>query len=395
MSEISAIHSLTPLASSGAPTTYPALPIKSGSEDIRALYFEGMPYRGKPTRVFAWMGIPREAEAAPVPGIVLVHGGLGTAFEEWVGHWVERGYAAIAIDTCGALPVPRDANPRPRHEHAGPSGWGGFGQINEPVGDQWTYHAVAAILRAHALLRAQDGVDPDRIGITGISWGGFLTCIAAARDPGFAFAAPVYGCGYLDRTVFGNHLLKDAGASADRWLALWDPANHLPAAQMPMLWINGTNDAFFFPPPWQDSHRLIPEANRTMALIPMLNHSQETGSTLREVEVFADSITRGGRPLPRIQSASLAGRSFHVSFEGAIERAEIVWTNDSTPWPQRQWHILPVVLSQGDVLADLPPDATFAFLNLIDDRGCTVSSEIFHLPACSIAVESNTVTATD
>jgi hypothetical protein len=34
-----------------------------------------------------------------VPGIVLLHGGGGTAFESWVKLWVDRGYAAIAIDT--------------------------------------------------------------------------------------------------------------------------------------------------------------------------------------------------------------------------------------------------------------------------------------------------------
>ena len=41
------------------------------------------------------------------------------------------------------------------------------------------------------------GVDPDRIGVTGISWGGYLTCIVAGVDPRFRFAAPVYGCGFL------------------------------------------------------------------------------------------------------------------------------------------------------------------------------------------------------
>ena len=34
---------------------------------------------------------------------------------------------------------------------------------------------------------------------TGVSWGGYLTCIASSLDPRFAFAAPVYGCGALRR----------------------------------------------------------------------------------------------------------------------------------------------------------------------------------------------------
>jgi hypothetical protein len=35
--------------------------------------------------------------AEPVSGVVLVHGGDGTAYRDWVRLWNERGYAAISI----------------------------------------------------------------------------------------------------------------------------------------------------------------------------------------------------------------------------------------------------------------------------------------------------------
>ena len=35
------------------------------------------------------------------PGIVLVHGGGGTAFANWAQLWAKRGYAAIAMDLAG------------------------------------------------------------------------------------------------------------------------------------------------------------------------------------------------------------------------------------------------------------------------------------------------------
>src|SRR4051794_3110111 len=50
---------------------------------LKPLFFDGLPYRGKPTRVFAWYGVPAR-RAGKVPAIVLVHGGGGTAFREWV-----------------------------------------------------------------------------------------------------------------------------------------------------------------------------------------------------------------------------------------------------------------------------------------------------------------------
>ena len=40
-------------------------------------------------------------------------------------------------------------------------------------------------------------VDGNRVGIVGISWGGYLTCLAADLDPRFKFAISVYGCGFL------------------------------------------------------------------------------------------------------------------------------------------------------------------------------------------------------
>lgn len=69
----------------------------------------------------------------------------------------------------------------------------------------WTYHAVAAILRGHSLLISCAEVDAERIGITGTSWGGYLTCITAGVDSALKAAVPVYGCGYCTRDTSGTH----------------------------------------------------------------------------------------------------------------------------------------------------------------------------------------------
>ena len=165
------------------------------SEAARAIFFKGPSFQGKPTRVFAWLGIPEVKPARKVPGMVLVHGGGGTAFDEWVRLWVKRGYAAIAMDTCGQIPVGKYGH-WVEDAQGGPHGWGGFDQIDEPREDQWTYQAVAKIVLAHSLLRSLQEVDPDRTGVTGISWGGYLTCIVAGVDSRFKLAVPVYGCGF-------------------------------------------------------------------------------------------------------------------------------------------------------------------------------------------------------
>lgn len=182
-------------------------------EGVRPIFYAGEPLDGRPTRVFAWIGLPEGASPErKVPAIVLVHGGGGTAFAKWVATWNARGYAAIAMDTNGSIPQgERDGRPHPRHAFSGPPGWGAsVSQIVRPIEDQWTYHAVAAIMRAHSLIRSLPEVDADRTGVTGISWGGYLTSIVMGVDDRFKFAAPVYGCGWYELNPQWRHMSEDA-----------------------------------------------------------------------------------------------------------------------------------------------------------------------------------------
>jgi len=40
----------------------------------------------------------------PFPGVILIHGGGGTAFADWVHLWARRGYAALAMNLNGSRP---------------------------------------------------------------------------------------------------------------------------------------------------------------------------------------------------------------------------------------------------------------------------------------------------
>ncbi len=267
---------------------------------VEAVMLDGVDCAGKPTRFFAWYGLPKGASAsAKVPAMVLVHGGEGTAFDWWVREWNERGYAAIAMDTCGALPVKDPTTKKwARHEFSGPKGWGGLNETDKPIHDQWTYHAVAAVIRSHTFLRSLPEVDPARVGITGISWGGYLTCIAAAVDHRYSWAMPVYGCGFnrYAPAGFSTAKLPRMGERGERWEALWDPKSYLADAQCPFLWVTGARDFAFSLTSVSNSAALVTSGN-WFRIRPEMPHGQRAGSQPWELKAFADHFAFG-QPMP-------------------------------------------------------------------------------------------------
>ena len=94
-----------------------ATPAAGGCEPI---FFSGPAYKDKEaTKVFGYIGLPAGLQPGETcPGMVLLHGGGGTAFDVWVEHWNTRGYAAITFDQCGDIPTQRrfgDGAPHERH----------------------------------------------------------------------------------------------------------------------------------------------------------------------------------------------------------------------------------------------------------------------------------------
>ena len=94
---------LDEIESLGTLTQVPKMHLEKGSratDNPRAIYFDALPYEGKNTRSYAWLGLPKKT-VGKVPGVVLVHGGGGTAYKEWVQHWNRNGFAAISIAVEG------------------------------------------------------------------------------------------------------------------------------------------------------------------------------------------------------------------------------------------------------------------------------------------------------
>ena len=355
----------------------PELREKNTESTVKAIYYEGIPYKGKPTRVFAFLGMPKVPVGTKVPGIVLVHGGGGSAFESWVRLWNARGYAAIAMDTCGCVPIGTYANWE-RIEDGGAPGWGGMDQLDQPITDQWTYQAVSAVVLGHSLLRSLPEVYPRKIGLTGISWGGYLTCIIAGLDERFNFAVPVYGCGFLGESSAWLPNFEEMGSEkANTWLNQWDPSVYLPAANMPIMWITGTNDFAFPMDSLQKSYNL-PSNIQTLCIRTDMEHGHGgLGENPEEIHAFADACCMKGVPLVKIIDQGRDGDILWAEFssKSRITNAVLNYTKDTTPWPERKWESVAANIEGEKVWIKIPDGTNACYLNLIDSRNLLVSSE--------------------
>lgn len=364
------------------PASFEADGFQSAVPGVKAVFLAGPQYEGKETRLFAWYGVP-ETDASDVkfPGIVLVHGGMATAYAEWVKRWNDRGYAAIAIDMFGGLPA-RDGSyctrEQPeRHEFSGPDQTGLYEKVDLAPEEQWPYHAVAAIISAGSFLASLSNVDGGKLGVTGISWGGYAVALAAGYDDRFRFVMPVYGCGGFDSVKL---VPADTPAKKLRkFISLWDPEQTLANAKMPILWVNGANDPYFDVFSWNRSAGLAPRSYR--ALRPTMPHTQVDGESAPEMEAFAKAVL-AGREFPGFtkviynEDRGQLGGKFRSDVK--IAKAEIAWTRASGCWNDCLFRTEPARINRENdtVVGNLPEEWTAAYLILTDDAGLIYTSKV-------------------
>lgn len=346
---------------------------------VQEVYFKGEPFQGKATRVFAYVARPSEGKG-PFPAMVLVHGGGGKAFREWAEHWAKRGYVAIAMDTAGCGPN-------------GPLADGGPGQGDEAkfhnftpaeTREMWTYHAVAAVVRAHSLLRSMPEVDRNRVGLTGISWGGYLTCIVAGIDERFKVAVPVYGCGFLgDNSVWADKSLAAMNPEARKlWLNTFDPSEYVGGVRHPILFFDGSNDFAYPLDSFKKTSQLVPQRYRHTSIILNMPHGHIW--TFGEVDAFVDSVLRGGKQLPKLGAIKVRDGTAKASFNSpaAVQKAELIYTFDVGPWQKRQWKTAPAEQSGRNISARLPEQRPLTFYFCVTDpRGLRISTVTEELQA--------------
>jgi dienelactone hydrolase len=360
-------------------------------DSVWSLLYEGETSNDQPTEVFAYYASPatfsgKKAGDKKYPAVVLVHGGGGTAFAVWVREWARKGFAAIAMDLGGARPFPESEQQHPWSTHSEPLPKGApddtngfkFMNIEKSFKEQWQFHAVSNIIRAHSLIRSFADTDTTQTALTGISWGGYLTNIVAGIDQRFKAAVPVYGCGFLQEKSAWLAQFDTLGLErSKKWIELWEPSSFVAHAGMPMLFINGTNDFFYYVESWQKTIDLMPDASQL--LIFQMEHNHKDGAAPAEIETFVKGAFSGKQLNPVLKTPKKIGKWFEsdIVHGNQVAEARFIFTKESKNNKERKWETAPASLLKNTVLAEGANDIKAAYFLVIDQEGNRMSSPVY------------------
>jgi len=309
--------------------------------DLRSVLYLGAKYKGKRMPVFAWVGIPPGTPPKNgFPGVVLAHGGGGTAFANYSMAWIKRGYAVIAMDLYNRRPLDTEGRKCVSLE----GGWLGW----EIYDSELMARATANIVIAHSLLRSLPKVDPERTALVGVSWGGFFSSLVAGIDGRFKIILPVY-CHY---------------------------PNYLTCAKSPIHFFTGTCDMNFQDEglfkEWDLAGTM--EANRSIVI--NLPHSH-AAFCFPGVFRIIDAAVGCGPSLPRLTGFTVDQATRRVSATLAsagagVRRTMLVYTSDSNPvWQEKIWKEKEVMFDGMTIEASLPDKCCLAYLAAYDGSDLT------------------------
>lgn len=245
-------------------------------QEIEATAPDGYPVHG-------WVATPDPGRyPAPHPTVLLIHGGpyaqyTHALFDE-VQTLTEAGYAVVLGNPRGSAGYGAAHGRALRHA---------FGTVDTDD--------VLALLD-HALGDASLGLDPDRLGVMGGSYGGYLTAWLTTRTQ--RFTAAIVERGFLDPVsfvgsadigwFFGLEYLGDPGTPEGATaVAAQSPLAHVDAVRTPTLVIHSEND-------WR-----CPVEQGQRWFVELRRRGVETELLLFPGE--GHELTRSGRPRHRVQ----------------------------------------------------------------------------------------------
>ncbi len=408
-------------------------------ENVDTIFYDTILYNGETVKTYAYVAIPEGASAEnPVPGIILIHGKGGTAYDRWAKAWADKGFAAISIDTAGKYNTLTNTyantgrTPSP-FGHQDNAGYSDFTENESLHSNMWFYQAISDAVLAGNVLRSYPEVDADNIGVTGVSYGSVITMKTIGIDPRLKFAMPVYGGGFgWEAPTYWQYNMTEERKA-------WDPIMFLKqSGDTPVLWFVTDRDQHFglvqISKTYTDEE-VFDKAN--MIILDNWSHLDQIGTIIDIVRDGSNGhyITEAG--LNSVTSAMVGFAKQHVgqefaglskvsrlNYENGKITAEVTlpegvsaeggsaifryvkvedyedlylplpgrettataWilqadgvtlgtsASSNSPWPKKA-----ATVDGTTITVDVPSDATYGFIDYYDSRGIQTSSELLDL----------------
>jgi len=145
---------------------------------------------GTPERVPIRLVTPAAAPPSRLPTIIVLHGTGGSrdSVKDWLTAFADHGFLAVAIDARYHGDRAGGQRGKAAYEAAALGAW--RAKSGERQEHPWFYDTCWDLWRTVDYLRTRPDVDPERIGMIGISMGGIQTWLAAAVDERVKVAIP-------------------------------------------------------------------------------------------------------------------------------------------------------------------------------------------------------------
>ncbi len=366
---------------------------------LSELTFQGAPFNGQPTRIYAFYARPATGDR--FPGVVLIHGAnLGVLKKDGAVNYARNGFACLSLDWAGPAAERKKPRQPPYSEVSSP------GPMAQKLGEnKFAIHgvetdlltnAVRFILRGLEFLRNQPEVDSENLFLSGTSAGAHLTLMAVGLDPKIRGVSVKYGNAFIRDMpgYFGGYfgpLSLTPKDQQDEWLAALDPKHGFPAIRANVLMLSGTDDIFFWMPIVLESYRQLP-GPKHLIMIPNDNHSTVNVETL-PMKYFQSILgVSAAFPVAETPSANVEGNELllsttvdskdpepNVSF--VVKRMPLSgfrWKEDPP------WEVIPAVLEgtlwQTRLPALTPGEQIVAYANVENADGSIGSSDTLEVP---------------
>ena len=301
-------------------------------------------WKGQSVRVYGILGYPEEG--TNLPAIFWSQSGMYPATEYFPKVFAKKGYFCLNIT------LPHDV-------------YDSFARFTteDPKGGNITGLAIAQ-MRGITYMSQRPEVDPQRIGVSGSSYGGFFSSLIAGADPRVKAGMSFFTSGnHHLGTLYPQFKRLRTTDAVDRWLETIDPAWRLRHKKVPFLWAIAANDHWHHLPSAVQTY-VDSIGEKRMSIVPNWAHAFPENIDQMLIDWFDVYMTGTRKPYNqpgRIKAGQVDGKliaSWDWSGDNAVKKAELVVSYGAVRpwhcWVYRYHLVVPARIDGATASAEIP-----------------------------------------